>query len=99
MALYLGKHHGGIIICCVWCNIESVTHLKPLHWREQHGCGQPLRIRLILIYCIFIVCLVLVHGPRNKAQLLTLASLTFFTWVVEALLTTRVEGLDMCWLH
>ena len=85
--------------CCVGCKTEAVTPPQPLHSSGEHGGGRPLRKRLTLIYCIFIACLVLAHGPRNRPQLLTLAYSRGLTWVVEALLTTRVEGLEVCWLH
>ena len=85
--------------CCVWCNTEAATPPQPLHWRGKHGGGRPLRILLTLIYCTFIACLVLAHGLDNRPQLLTLAYSRVLTWVVEALLTTLVEGLEVCWLH
>ena len=52
--------------CCVWCNTVAVTPPQPLHKRGQHGGGRPLRKRLTLNSCIFITCLVLAHGPRNR---------------------------------
>ena len=63
----------------------------PLAW-ATYGGGRPLRKRLILIYCFFITCLVLAHGPRNRPLLLTLAYSRVLTCVVEALFTTLVEG-------
>ena len=74
--------------CSVWCNTEAATPPQPLHLRGQHGGGLPLRKRLTLIYCIFIACIVLAHGPRNRNQLLTLAHPRVLAWVVEALLTS-----------
>ena len=63
--------------------------LKPihLHSRGQQGGGQPLRKSLTLMYCIFITCLILSHGPRNRPLLITLANSRVLMWVVEALLT------------
>ena len=40
----------------------------------------------------------LVTGPIY-IYLLTLSYSRVLTWVVEALLTTLVEGLGVCWLH
>ena len=54
--------------CCVGCNTEAATppqRPQPLHKRRLYGGGEPLRKRLTLIYCIFIACHVLAHGPRN----------------------------------
>ena len=78
--------------CCVWCNTEAVAPPQPLNKCGQHGGGRPLRKRLTLISMLFIACLVLM-------TLLTLAYSRVLTWVVEALLTTLVEGLEVCWLH
>ena len=61
----------------MWCNTEAATPPQPststtppppqpLHKRGQHGGGRPLRKGLTLIFCIFIACLVLAHGPCNR---------------------------------
>ena len=78
----------------VWCNTQVVTSPQPLDWREQHGGGRPLRKRLTLIYCIFTTWLVQV-----LITYLAYSVFLVFTWVVEVLLTTREEGLEVCWLH
>ena len=81
----------------MWCNTEAFTPPQPLHLRGQHGGGRPLRKRLTLIYCIFIACLVLGHGRRNRPLFLDYSRV--LTWVVEAQLATLVEGLEVGWLH
>ena len=57
----------------MWCKPKAATPSQPLHKRGQQGGGRPLRKRLTLIYCIFITCLVVGHGPLNRLLLLTLA--------------------------
>ena len=53
--------------CCVGCNSEAATPPQPLHHKcGQHGGGRPLRKRTSMIYCIFIACLVLAQGLRNR---------------------------------
>ena len=83
--------------CCVWCNSEadysSIT--PPQVWATWRW---PIAWKTLNFY-FFIACLVLVHGSRNRPQLLTIAYSRALTWVVEALLTTSVEGLEVCWLH
>ena len=54
------KSHGYII------KEEMLCGVQPLDKRGQHGGGRPLRKRLTSIHCIFITCLVLAHGPRNR---------------------------------
>ena len=95
-------NHGGIIKEML-CGVQHWSHKRGQHWG-----GPQLRKSLTLIYCIFIACLVLAHGPQNTLILLTLAYSRVLTWVVDALLTTQaeglevswlVEGLEVCWLH
>ena len=50
----------------MWCNTEAATPPQPLHKCGQHGGARLLRKGLILIYYIFIPCIVLGHGPRNR---------------------------------
>ena len=71
--------------------------LKPLHLhkRGQQDGGRTLGKRLTSIYSISIKAyIVLAYSPRNKPELPTLAYSRVLTWVVEALLTTLVEGLE-----
>ena len=56
--------------CCVWCDTEAVTPPQPLHLRGQRRSGRPFRKLLTLINCMFITCLVLAHGPRNRLSYL-----------------------------
>ena len=98
----LGLHHGGIIKEKMLCRVQHWSLLRPpqpLHKRGQHGGGRPLRKRLTLIYCIFIVCLVHAHSPLQQAPIIYSCLLTCFDVGTGSLLTTLVEGLDVCWLH
>ena len=75
-------------------------------WRYYYGgdaiCvggGRLLKKHLTLIYCILQHASYLITVLKTNPNYLIIAYSRFLTWVVESLLTTPVEGLEVCWLH
>ena len=66
----------------MWCNTEAITPPQPLHKLGQHGGGQPIIIRLTLIYCIFITCIVgTCPRPSEQALITYSCLLTCFDFI------------------
>ena len=91
-------NHGGEILSVV-LNWSLYTSKTPPLACGLHGGGWLLRKHSTLILLYFLTCSLRPRALTIGPNYFLLGFSSVVTWLVEALLTTWEEGLELCWLH